>query len=103
MAVDISRRSRLNFGELIQDGLFEYWEMLELDDLPVQTDDREHVVQSFDRLDSLAYRYYGAPEFWWVLAVANSIDDVPTGVHVGMPLRIPSPRYVTQELFKGLK
>lgn len=103
MAVEISRRSRLNFGELIQDGLYEYWEMLELGDIPVQTDDFQYIVQSFDRIDLLADRFYGSSDHWWIIAVANNIDEIPTGFNVGQTLRIPSPRYVSQELFKGLK
>jgi len=41
-----------------------------------------------DRLDLIAYSFYGTPKYWWVIAIANYIID-PFDVPVGTYLRIP--------------
>lgn len=41
-----------------------------------------------NRLDMIAYTYYGSARYWWVVALANYIKD-PFDVKVGMTLRIP--------------
>lgn len=43
---------------------------------------------STDRLDTLAARYYGADEYWWVIAVVNGIEW-PLGIPNGTILKIP--------------
>lgn len=55
-----------------------------LDD--VQTVD--YVFRAGDRLDAIAERRYGDPEYWWVLALANRIRD-PFRITVGTVLKIP--------------
>lgn len=41
-----------------------------------------------NRLDIVSYSYYGTPNYWWVIAMANYIID-PFDVPVGTNLRIP--------------
>lgn len=48
----------------------------------------DHVLGAGDRLDLLAYRYYGDEEYWWVIALSNRILD-PFSLVVGTKLRIP--------------
>lgn len=48
----------------------------------------EHVIELGERLDTLASRYYGDEEYWWVIALANRIQD-PLNLSVGRRLRIP--------------
>jgi len=43
-----------------------------------------------DRLDLLANKYYGDRTLWWVIAVANNINDASFYVKEGLQLRIPS-------------
>ena len=43
-----------------------------------------------DRLDLLANKYYGDRSLWWVIAVANNINDASFYVKEGLQLRIPS-------------
>lgn len=103
MAVAVGKRSRLNFAELLVDGDVEFWDMLVLPDLPEQSDDVRYQVMGGDRIDSLATKFYGSPTLWWVIAAANGLEILPTALSAGDIIRIPSPRFVNQELFKGLK
>ena len=48
------------------------------------------ISQAGDRLDLLANKYYGDRSLWWVIAVANNINDASFYVKEGLQLRIPS-------------
>jgi hypothetical protein len=99
MAVSLKRKSRLRFGELVSLDGFEFWNNTILPELDVQPDDLTHIVTGVDRIDSIAARYYGDPVLWWVVAVANDMEILPTALNVGDKIRIPSPRYVNSVLF----
>ena len=43
-----------------------------------------------DYLDTLAYKYYGDPTLWWVIAVINNIGKGRMSVEPGLTLRIPT-------------
>lgn len=51
----------------------------------------EYVITTIgDRLDSIAYRYYGDSELWWVISIAN--NNITNGSMFPIPgtqLRIP--------------
>jgi len=100
MAVKVKSNSRMRFYDLITIDGFEFWDLPELPEVPIQLDDQYHQVMDGDRIDLLAHRFYGDPVLWWVIAVANDIELVPTDLSVGDILRIPSPNYVNQILFK---
>lgn len=100
MPVAVQQFSRLRFGTLqLVDGV-EFWDVLDLPEIPEQPDDLVHQVVGPDRIDLLAWKYYKDARAWWVIAVANGLEELPTDMHVGDFLRIPSPRYVQQVLFK---
>jgi len=40
-----------------------------------------------DRCDTLAFEYYGNPEFWWFIASVNKLSS--NNIPVGTQLRIP--------------
>lgn len=42
-----------------------------------------------DYLDSLAYKYYGDPTLWWIIALANNIGKARMSIEPGLQLRIP--------------
>lgn len=42
-----------------------------------------------DFLDTLAYKYYGDPTLWWIIALANGIGKARMSVAPGLQLRIP--------------
>ena len=43
-----------------------------------------------DRLENLAYRYYGDSTLWWIIAKANKIKDGSFALKPDEKLRIPS-------------
>jgi len=45
-----------------------------------------------DRLDMLAYEYYGDQSQWWVIAQANHIGKGTFAIEPGIRIRIPSTR-----------
>lgn len=99
MAINVPRYSRLRFGRMLDVDSIVFWDTLDLPEIVEQPDDLVHQVTDIDRMDLLAYQYYQDPRLWWVIAVANGMEDIPTHFNVGDQLRIPAPRYVTQVLF----
>ena len=102
MATQLRPASRLRFGEKqVIDGV-EFWDLLDLPSIPPQPDDIFHTVSGNDRVDTLANRFYEDPGYWWVIAVRNDMEILPTELNSGEEIVIPSPRYVRQVLFKNL-
>lgn len=101
MTVRVQSHSRLRFADLQSDLDVEFWDLPVFKQIPEQVDDVYYQVQSTDRIDVLAYRFYGDPVLWWVIAVANGFEILPTDLKVGARIKIPSPRYVTQSLFQA--
>ena len=48
------------------------------------------VTQGGDRLDTLAYQFFGDASLWWLIAAANNLHDAPFAVPDGTILRIPN-------------
>lgn len=46
-----------------------------------------HTVNQIDRLDLLAYKYYGNPKKWWLICDANPDSALPTDMLNGHPIR----------------
>ena len=59
-----------------------------LPDVPLSREDVYIITQDGDRLDNLAYKYYGDTTLWWVIAKANGIKG-KAAVSVDEILRIP--------------
>jgi len=60
-------------------------------DIPLSASDVFLYTMRGDRLDNLAYQFYGDPTLWWVLSVAN--PDLPNDSlypTLGFQLRIPA-------------
>jgi hypothetical protein len=102
-SVIVRNRSRLQFGNLLTLDGFTFWDLLELPEIQPQPDDTFYQVQGTDRIDSLAYQFYGDPVLWWVIAAANDMELLPSDMNVGDLLRIPSQRYVLQILFQRVR
>jgi hypothetical protein len=55
------------------------------------TDNDLYIIsEDGDRLDLLAHKYYSDRNLWWIIAVANNINDGTFYVDAGRQLRIPS-------------
>lgn len=50
-----------------------------------------------ERLDLIAFNFYGTPELWWVVTRLNNIQDPIVGVPVGTKLRIPTRQRLASE------
>ena len=101
MANSLVRNSRLRFSDFVKVDGVEFFDVGDIPDIPVQPDDLVHVVSEGERIDLIANKYYNDSVLWWVVAVANDIELPPFGVNPGQRLRIPSPTFVSQTLFKG--
>ena len=53
-------------------------------------DDIYIIAEDMDKLDTLAYKYYGDARYWWIIAVANNINDGTLYLEPGRQIRIPS-------------
>ena len=47
-------------------------------------------AKATDRLDILAFRYYGHSRYWWIIAEANKLGKGSFHIEPGLQLRIPS-------------
>ena len=62
-------------------------------------DDIYIIARHGDRLDALAYEYYGDQSHWWVIAQANHIGKGTFSIEPGIRVRIPK----TQEYYELIK
>ena len=55
------------------------------------TDNDVYIITTInDRLDILADKYYGDKNLWWIISVANNLNDASLHIEEGKQLRIPS-------------
>jgi len=48
------------------------------------------ISQQSDRLDILASKYYNDQSLWWIIAVANNLNDASLSIEPGTQMRLPS-------------
>jgi len=58
-------------------------------EIPPTNEDNYVITVLGDRLDLLAFDFYGDSSFWWVIASANSLPGDSLVVQPGTQLRIP--------------
>ena len=102
MSVFISTESRLRFSSLITVDGIEFWDLGAIPPIAVQEDEIKYRVVDLDTVDSLARKFYGSETYWWVIAIANSLDILPTDLKPGSEIRIPSKSYI-ETLFLSLR
>ena len=56
--------------------------------IPLRDNDLYILTQGGDRLDKLAFQFYGDSRLWWYIAQANHLKTM--NVEDGVSLRIPS-------------
>lgn len=99
MSISIHTASRLQFAEIriIDDVTF--WDIVELPAFTSRPTDMFHRVESTDRIDSIAKKFYDEERFWWVIAWANDLEILPTDLNENDLLVIPDPEFVRSGLF----
>jgi len=95
----IRTHSRLRFSRFRYIDGYTFWDLVEIPKLEAQSDDITHVVTATDRPDTISYRYYGNTVMFPIIASVNNIELIPSDMYIGQKLRIPSPRYITEEVF----
>lgn len=70
-------------------------------DVPIAVGDNYVITTLGDRLDLLAYDFYGDVTYWWVIASANSLPGDSLFPPVGMQLRIPNNPVPINNLYKS--
>ncbi len=58
--------------------------------IPLSDNDLYVATETGDRLDSLAYEYYGDSTLWWIIAAANKLQNGKFALPDGTVLRIPA-------------
>jgi hypothetical protein len=99
MTVRIVKNSRLLFSPLLLVDGVEFWDLNTLPVIPVRNDEIQYTVSFTDRIDLLAFKFYGDPVLWWVIAAANSMEILPTDLKPGETIRIPSQAFISESLF----
>jgi nucleoid-associated protein YgaU len=90
VSVRIRNNSRLQMTDLLTVDGVEFWDTVVFPSIPTSDADVYHEVRAGDRIDNLANHYYSDPVLWWVIAVANDLELLPTELMEGKVLRIPA-------------
>ena len=96
----IDEESRYRTSILYLDGTDEFIGVRPALDTTPQPDDIFHDVLEGERVDILAFRYYGRADLWWIICDYNTIF-YPLGLEVGATLRLPSPEQVFMRILAG--
>ena len=57
--------------------------------IPLKESDIYAAIETGDRLDSLAFGFYGDSSLWWIIAAANNIHGANITLEEGTIIRIP--------------
>jgi hypothetical protein len=104
MALMVSKSSWLSIAPLLQFEGTVFWDTPYFPDILPQDNDIFVTVDSnyVGRLDLLAFDAYGDVDLWWVIALANGLELLPTDMVIGKKLRIPSKNYVDSIIAQGV-
>lgn len=58
-------------------------------EIPLSENDNYVIATLGDRLDLLAFDFYGDTSFWWIIASANALPGDSLYLEPGLQLRIP--------------
>ena len=70
--------------------------------IPLRDDDIYIFSRQSEKLEHISYRFYGTPEYWWVIAKANNISKGSIFLEQGKQLRIPTSTSI-QEILNSLE
>jgi nucleoid-associated protein YgaU len=100
MAVRLRKTSRLLFAKLLSIDDVEHWELPVYPKIEEATDDKRYTVDQNDRIDKIANKFYGSPELWWIIALANGMELLPSDLNANAVIRIPSQRRVFTQILR---
>lgn len=84
----------------VSGGLVRFYGPFEMPDF--SGSEQDEIVESVNdvniRLDTMANRYYGDAALWWVIAARNNLDVPDAMIYKGMVLKVPSKRWVQDNL-----
>lgn len=83
--------SRYQILRIVEEGRDQYLETYNQQKVPTSGSDSYHIVThaEVNRLDIISEKFYGTPDYWWAIALANGFID-PFVVNEGIMVRIPS-------------
>jgi len=55
-----------------------------------QSSDIYLITVKGDRMDNIAFQYYGDASLWWIIAASNDIPQDSIFIPVGSQIRVPS-------------
>jgi len=101
--VEIRKNSWLNFADLLEFNGCIFWDTPNFPKIPPEEADTFIEVddQIAGNLDLIAHEEYGDHDLWWVIALANGMDLIPTDVLIGSRIRIPNKALVDKIISKG--
>lgn len=96
----MASRYKKNDVRKLQDGRVVYKTKI-YPQIPLSDDDVYVVVQTGDRLDTLAHQFLGDQSLWWIIAAANNIHGAFFALDDGTILRIPKDYNAVINLFNS--
>jgi hypothetical protein len=74
-----------------------FFETYNIPDIPKNAKDIYHQLKSGEegRWDLISYKYYKTVSYWWLICLANDINDPFNSPLAGSVIRIPSLSYLT--------
>ena len=79
-----------------------YYGSIMYPEIKIRNNDIYIYAKSEDRIDNLAYKYYGDVTLWWVIAKANHMGKGTFRLEPGKQIRIPRAIDAIMEDFRKL-
>lgn len=97
--IKIKKNSWLNLTKLLRFGEVLFWDHFDFPEVPYSDSDRyvQLSQNGAQRLDLIAYDFYGDATLVWVVQLANNLD-YPTQAYEGLTIRLPAMETVQQLL-----
>ena len=67
-----------------------YYRDTKYPNIPLSSNDLYVLTVSGDRFDKLAKQYYGDSTLWWIISIANNLQQNTLYLSGGIKLRIPT-------------
>jgi hypothetical protein len=100
MPIKLRHTSRLRFAKRSLIEGVECWDLPEYPNIEAANDDITYKLGKLDRIDNLAFRFYGSKDLWWIIALRNGFNLLPNDLKPYVYIKIPSPRRVSTEILR---